>query len=313
MTAQRRLWSARCTPTSSPRAPRGYLRIMSQSPPRCRTKTGHHSYEAWRKCPACGPRLTRQRKSLSAALPTGQNPEGVTAPQMIADWSDIHALRTAAAHPDAEVRAAVAANRFTPPSVLAQMSGDLSSRVRAEVGGNPKTPPRTLSRMARNGDEVSEVTERVAANPLTPQRSLTYLSKRATFWGEFHPSSVRAQVASNPAAPQTVLDRLVVDESPLVRRAALRYTRLPMNAVPRVDAGGDFDDMAALVLPSPRYRCVGFHQRCGRPPRSVAECLVRLLLERLPDSRRVPPQRRVEIPGKLLFGWQRPTRVHPRA
>ncbi len=80
---------------------------------------------------------------------------------MSPDW-----LRARAASPNYEHRADTAANRYTPPDVLAQLATDKTKTVLVAVAGNPACPPAVLSKFLRHRDK--DIKTAVLNNPGLP-------------------------------------------------------------------------------------------------------------------------------------------------
>ncbi|MER5934198.1 hypothetical protein [Streptomyces sp. NPDC002054] len=116
-------------------------------------------------------------------------------------------LARLAADPEPSVRAAAAANAFTPVRQLTELAGDPSLAVLVAIGRNELAPPETLARLVDTitgsfGDSESiapgqeEDVQRLAyaalEHPATPPESLRALHARE-LWPYFHPGNAMSQ------------------------------------------------------------------------------------------------------------------------
>ncbi len=136
------------------------------------------------------------------------------------------------------IRIAVAGHHRTPTDVLVALSKDPDPRVRAEVAENHHTPAQTLNILA---DDVAEsVRLGVYHNTTTPRESILRIAKNATeairreiardsfkndeklitIMASAPEKEVRLDVAFHAFTPTEVLDVLVNDPDPDVRREA---------------------------------------------------------------------------------------------
>ena len=89
-----------------------------------------------------------------------------------------------------------------PVAVLEQLATDPEPHVRAAVAANPNTPPHVLDRLVT--DPEAGVRAAVATNPSASAATLVELSYMTRV------ASARLEaVASNPATPRFVLDRMI--------------------------------------------------------------------------------------------------------
>lgn len=111
---------------------------------------------------------------------------------------------------DTMVRRSVALDSMTSIAILEKLSQDWNELVRSGVAGNPNTPATLLRQMALDKDPL--VRGAVSQNRAAPTETLEMLSL-----DEHEHLYPRNMVAANPSTPLAVLERLVLDQSKLVR------------------------------------------------------------------------------------------------
>lgn len=163
-----------------------------------------------------------------------------------------------------DLRRRVAENPSAPPEVLAELAKD--SRVMSSVARNPNTPPAVMFSLA-----VACPVE-VLENPSfalfllsdgpreIPRDALLALLARpelplplAEFAAKHEHAVVRAKAASLPLPPM-MLQSLLVDLGPIVRRAAAKNPNTPAEALAllaRLGAPPNFDDPQTLLPAAP--------------------------------------------------------------
>ncbi|MER7755853.1 hypothetical protein [Kitasatospora sp. NPDC097643] len=133
-------------------------------------------------------------------------------------------LRRLAAHPDPEVRRAVAGNEATPPEVLAALLDD-AVEVRQLALGNPATPGEAAARFV--GDPELPLRERLATHPGLPDEAYRYLAEDPAPW-------VRGNLAENPAVGTPLLHRLALDDGHDIRRRIAHHPHVPLDLLSRI-------------------------------------------------------------------------------
>lgn len=132
--------------------------------------------------------------------------------------------------PDARVRVALAYNVTTLEDCLGDLGRDTDAEVRRAVAGRDDTAPNdVLVELAVDADPqvraaVSNGIRVVAAEVCRSARELGLLAKEGD-------ESVRAQVASNEAAPEDLLAQLAKDESLKVRMAVFNNPGTPQKVL----------------------------------------------------------------------------------
>ena len=113
---------------------------------------------------------------------------------------------------DLYVRIAVAKHPNTPDDILSLWGVDLDVEIRQSVAGNSQTPPAVLARLAKDPDWSIRVC--AVANPNTPPSVLNLRANLKDPW-------FQARLAWTDTAPESLLDRLVPDNSEEFLRASL--------------------------------------------------------------------------------------------
>lgn len=108
----------------------------------------------------------------------------------------------------------VARNRNVTPQILEHLA--MEHRAVCVVAAHPKSPEHAIRRLYETGEK--EVLKAVGRNRRAPIELLVAISRHETRF-------VRAAAAGNRALPRAELERLVTDESPLVRKTAIKTWR----------------------------------------------------------------------------------------
>ncbi len=111
---------------------------------------------------------------------------------------------------DMGARWAVAKNPHTPEDVLSDLAKDKVNLVRALVATNPATPPSILEKFF---SDEKIVRDGLSGNPSTPVKILKILASDSD-------KMVRMRLAENTNAPQEILKELLEDSDPNVAKAA---------------------------------------------------------------------------------------------
>ena len=122
--------------------------------------------------------------------------------------------------PDANVRAATAANSSCPAVSLIDLSSHPHSGVRWRVANNPATPAAALCSLSRKSDYHYEIRAAVAVHPACPLSVL----ERASSDPE---ALVRRKAAEHPLCPTGVLESLSTDSDLGVRIAVAEHPSCP--------------------------------------------------------------------------------------
>ncbi len=122
----------------------------------------------------------------------------------------ISLLRDLSGVSDMGSRWAVAKNHFTPIDILEKLAKDDINLVRALVATNPNTPPSILNKLF---SDEKIVRDGLSGNPNTPIKLLQVLANDSD-------KMVRLRVAENPSTPKEVLSSMIDDEDINVSKAA---------------------------------------------------------------------------------------------
>ena len=154
--------------------------------------------------------------------------------------------RLYARHPEAAVRARVAAQADLDASAAVTLADDASAWVRQALAENPGIPLTLLQRLGRDPDAKARAIAQLKLKDLdtvrrvmrSPDKNLRVQAAADDASGHFSQGDwerlagdrepvVRARVAGNPSAPAGIVQALAADPQPLVRQAAARNPHCP--------------------------------------------------------------------------------------
>ena len=133
--------------------------------------------------------------------------------------------RAATATNNAYLRIGAASNPNSDPAVVSVLAGDSNDLVREAVADNPNCGPEVLSRLA--SDSAADVAVAALMNPSCPEQTLRQAC------GDNFDGEHRRGVATNPACPPDLIERLVEDPERVVACCVVANPACPPELVER--------------------------------------------------------------------------------